>query len=84
MNAVIVANIVRKATAIENAKRHILPTIQIETMSKGYTVSSTGRGVFIVVCNFEGLNEVANYCYSNIAFVQKNKNTIGMWKIKKK
>ncbi len=53
-------------------------------MNKGYTIESIGCGLFIVVCNFKSLNEIVNYRFSEISFVNKNdNNAIGMWKPKK-
>lgn len=56
-------------------------------MKAGYRVTVFGLdnkySDYIEVANFEALNEVAHFCFSSIFKKEKNKNTVGIWKIKK-
>jgi len=53
-------------------------------MKANYKSETVGKGLFIAVVNFHCLNEVCNYCYSNLEYIIKHKkDTVGMWKPKK-
>ena len=52
-------------------------------MKEGYKVLKTiGGGLYIQVTNYEGLNEIGHYRYSNPWVSGMSDNKIGMWKPK--
>ena len=55
-------------------------------MKKGYTIHNHISGnsfTFILVSNYTGINEVANYAWYNEP-VKADETDIGFWRIKKK
>jgi hypothetical protein len=83
--ATIAVNNAKTDFAIRNVKWHILPIIQIEAMTKGYTVENgltwDGQNIF-VVSNYPPLNKVRTAGFVTLPTIQKNYD-IGVWKIKK-
>jgi hypothetical protein len=86
MNANTAESLARIDSATRNVKWHILPIIQTEAMTRGYTVINSKSFLEfdeIIVSNFHYSNEVTNWVW----FGSSNKNTlgkysIGKWKIK--
>ena len=53
-------------------------------MKEGYKINRTiGRGQFIEVYNFIGLNEIGHYRFRSLQKI-KSESLIGIWKIKNK
>lgn len=55
-------------------------------MKENYTVDSliSRYDKYIEVCNFFDTNDIFNLGHHKIEFILKDKNTIGVWKIKNK
>ena len=53
------------------------------SMKEGYKVLKTiGNGLYIQVCNYKYLNEIAHYRYSKESDMNESSSRVGIWKPK--
>ena len=52
-------------------------------MKEGYKVESYGKGTYVLVNNYKGLNQITNFVYSEPLYeIKRSINSIGLWKPK--
>ena len=51
-------------------------------MTAEFKVSHRGTGFFIIVENYQSLNEVGIYYFSDIKYINKDSCSVGVWKLK--
>ena len=53
-------------------------------MKEGYTVNNYGKGTYVLVNNYLGLNLITNFVYSEPLYeIKRSINSIGLWKPKR-